>query len=285
MHAVRVLGTFLSAFAVCVSAAEADESQDITLTFGVYQTDKASVMYRQFTPIIKQLENELQERANRSARIHVVIFKTYSEANDALVAGEVDFVRFGPASYVIAKNREPGLSLLAMEQKDGERRFCGVIVVRTDSPIENLADLAGKRFAFGDENSTIGRYLAQAELVKAGVHARDLTHYEYLGRHDLVAKAVSLGDFDAGSIKENTFAKLAADGKLRVLLKFDNVTKPWIARAGLDPELVEHLKESLLAVDDADALKSLKFSGFVPASDEDYQFVREGMCESGRFDD
>ena len=85
-----------------------------------------------------------------------------------------------------------------MEDKKGERRFSGVIVVGADSSIKRLADLAGKRFAFGDENSTIGRYLAQAELVKAGIRARDLAHYEYLGRHDLVAKAVSLGDFRAG---------------------------------------------------------------------------------------
>lgn len=272
-------------FAVCVSAIEAGESSDVHLSFGVYQTDKASVMYQQFTPIIEQLEAQLRSRTNRPARIHLVIFKSYSEANDALVAGEVDFVRFGPASYVIAKQREPGVTLLAMEHKNGERRFSGVIVVPSDSSIENLADLKGKRFAFGDENSTIGRYLAQAELAKAGIRARDLSHYEYLGRHDLVAKAVSLGDFDAGSIKENTYKKLADEGKLRVLWKFDNVTKPWIARAGIDADLFDHLRQSLLSIDDEDALKSLKFSGFLPASDDDYLFVRDGMDESGRFTD
>lgn len=285
MGAVKRMLVFLAFVSVSVSIASGDDLQDMALSFGVYQTDKASVMYQQFTPIIKELEEQLEKRTGREARIHLVIFKTYDEANDALVAGEIDFVRFGPASYVIAKQRNPEVSLLAMEQKNGERRFSGVIVVPSASSIQSLADLAGKRFAFGDENSTIGRYLAQAELVKAGVRAHDLSHYEYLGRHDLVAKAVALGDFDAGSIKENTFQKLAADGKLRVLWKFDNVTKPWIARAGLDPDLFEHLRQGLLGIENAAALKSLKFSGFLPTSDDEYEFVRNGMQESERFTD
>ena len=85
----------------------------------------------------------------------MIIFKSYGEANDALISGDVDFVRFGPASYVIAKDRDPGISLLAMEHKDGEKRFGGVIVVRTNSTIRELSDLKGSRFAFGDEELTM----------------------------------------------------------------------------------------------------------------------------------
>jgi hypothetical protein len=36
-----------------------------------------------------------------------------------------------------------------------------VIAVQKDSPLKTLAELKGKKFAFGDQNSTIGRYLAQ----------------------------------------------------------------------------------------------------------------------------
>jgi len=262
---------------------ETAHAEDTSLSFGVYQTDKASVMYKQFTPVIKQLERNLSTRVERPVRIHLMIFKTYDEANDALVSGDVDFVRFGPASYVIAKQRDPAISLLAMEHNEGQKRFDGVIVVRVDSPIMELSDLKGKRFAFGDENSTIGRYLAQAALLQAGLHSRDLADYAYLGRHDKVAKSVALGDYDAGSVKENTYKKLNQDGALRILHRFENVTKPWIARSGMAPELIRHLQESLLSIDDTEALEALKFSGFLPASDAEYQFVRQGMSSSEEF--
>ncbi|MBN1908719.1 MAG: PhnD/SsuA/transferrin family substrate-binding protein [Pirellulales bacterium] len=265
------------------SARAEDAGDDVNLSFGVYQTDKPSTMYQQFTPVIKQIERNMGERLGRPVRIHMVIFKTYEEANQALVDGEVDFVRFGPASYVLAKDRNPDISLLAMEHEKGKKRFHGVIVVPEHSPVQKLADLKGSRFAFGDENSTIGRYLVQDVLAKAGVHARDLAGYAYLDRHDTVAKAVALGDYDAGSVKENTFKKLNQDGKLRVLHRFENVMKPWIARSGLDPKLLSPLRESLLAIKDPAALKALKFSGFLPAEDADYQFVRDGMKRSEKF--
>lgn len=268
---------------VWTSSATAHAEEDLSLSFGVYQTDKASVMYRQFTPVIKLLEQEVSTRIGRPVRIHMIIFKSYEEANDALISGDVDFVRFGPASYVIAKDRDPGISLLAMEHKDGEKRFGGVIVVQTNSTIRELSDLKGSRFAFGDEYSTIGRYLVQAELSLAGVRARDLADYAYLGRHDKVIKAVALGDYDAGAAKENTFKKLNLDGMLRVLHRFDNVTKPWVARSEMDSELTVHLRESLLSIKDPTALEALKFSGFLPTNDAEYQFVREGMQRAEGF--
>jgi phosphonate transport system substrate-binding protein len=159
-----------------------------------------------------------------------------------------------------------------------------VIAVKQDSPLKTLAELKGKRFAFGDQNSTIGRYLAQAELVKAGVHAADLANFAYLGRHDMVARAVELGDYDAGSMAAGTFEDSRAAGKLRALATFDNVTKPWLARAGLDPAVTAGLRASLLTLKDAAVLKELKISGFAPASDEDYALVREGMKHADGFE-
>ena len=48
-----------------------------------------------------------------------------------------------------------------------------------------------KSFAFGNELSTIGRYLAQQYLMQHGIHEKDLSHYKYLGRHDRVGTAVA----------------------------------------------------------------------------------------------
>lgn len=259
-------------------------AKTLILSFGVYQSDKATVMYKKMTPVLEYLQDDLEKRLGRPIDIHLNIFKSYDDGIDAIARGEIDFVRFGPAPYITAKQREPRLELIAMEQEGGDKRFKGVVIVRKDSPIQKLADLKGKRFAFGDPNSTIGRYLVQAELVKAGVHAHDLAGFKFLDRHDKVAAAVDVGDFDAGAVMMTSFEQANERGTLRILTSFDNVTKPWIARAGFDPKVREALMESLIALKDPAVLKELKVSGFAKASDDEYGFVREGMQSANEFD-
>jgi phosphonate transport system substrate-binding protein len=255
----------------------------LTLSFGVYQSEKATVMYRKLTPIMDFLSDDLDNRLKRPVDVKLTIFNTYEDCIAALVKGDVDFVRLGPASYVTAKGKQPNIDLLAMEAENGEKRFKGVIIVKKDSPIHSLAELKGKKFAFGDQNSTIGRYLAQAELVKAGLHWGDLAQCKYLGRHDTVASAVQLGDFDAGSLHIKAFDAANKAGDLRVLLAFDNVTQPWVVRAGMERPVIEALQKSLLSIKDPDLLKELRISGFLPTSDAEYQFVRDGMKQAEEF--
>ncbi len=254
------------------------------LQFGVYAADKPSSVFRQFKPVTRHLEDRMTRALGRPVKVRLKIFKTYEEANNALVSGAVDFVRFGPASYVIAKRRNKDIRLLAIEENKGKRRFQGVICVRAKSPIRTLADLKAKRFAFGDENSTIGRYLSQAKLRRANVWAGDLKGFAYLGRHDKVVTSVLHGKFDAGAAKISTFRKYEKKG-LRILTTFDNVTKPWVARAGLDDRVFTALRDALLQTNDETVLRAVgkKLSGFGQVTDSEYDFVREGMSLSAEF--
>lgn len=256
----------------------------ITLSFGVMQSDKATVMYRKLSPVLDALGDDLEKRLQCTVDIRLSIFRTYDEGIDALVDEQIDFGRFGPASYITAKHREPAVQLIAMETENDQKRFKGVVVVRESSPLKSLSELKGKRFAFGDPNSTIGRYLSQAELAKAGIHAGDLAAYKYLDRHDKVAAAVEVGDYDAGAIAMSTYESANKKGTLRVIASFDNVTKPWVARSGLDPAVIEALKQSLYELKNPAVLKELKISGFTSTSDEEYHFVREGMKAADEFE-
>jgi len=254
---------FLFSFLALISSPALAANDELSLIFGLYQSDKASEMYKKFNPVIMALQEKLIAELEQPVEIKIQIYKTYQEALDALVFGNVDFVRFGPVSYTLAKSRNPGVQLLAMENKKGSRSFNGVIVVRSDSWINSLHDLKRQSFAFGDSNSTIGRYLAQAELLAVGIHGDDL-EYKYLGRHDTVAKAVIIGDYQAGALKESSFNKANVEGELRVLSKFANVTKPWIARANLPEPIVDALTKVLLQLHDQQTLKKLKVEGFFP---------------------
>ncbi len=274
---------FVALLLMACPAMASSAEEPITLRFGIYQTDTATEMYQRFAPLLDAIEGSMSESLQRPVKLELTIFKEYQEGQDALVDGSVDFVRFGAASYVLSHERNSELELLAMEQKGGKKEFLGVIAVRADSPYKDVADLVGHRFAFGNERSTIGRYLAQAELHAAGIKAGDLAHFEFLGRHDKVAKAVAIGDFDAGAMKINSFNKANADGGLRILAQFPVVTKPWIARSGLSDDLSGALRQSLLHLEDKSALGALKISGFFPTSDAEYEFIRQGMMRSREF--
>jgi len=275
----------LSALAAPLSAqARAKGADTLELTFGVYQTDKATVMYKMFTPILEAIQDDMSLELGRPVDIALTIFKSYDDGIQALVDGKVDLVHFGPASYVTAKTRNPGIQLVAMEHEKGEKRFKGVIVVQKDSPIQTIEDLRGKRFAFGDKNSTIGRYLVQARLVENGLYAKDFASFKYLERHDQVAGAVEMGDFEAGSVKFSTYKKYGDKGTLRKLAEFENVTKPVVARAGFDASAFSAAQEAFYGLKDEAVLKELKISGFMPSLDADYDFVRDGMKKSAAFE-
>jgi phosphonate transport system substrate-binding protein len=269
------------------SASEAprlDEPEPLHLTFGVYPTDKATVMYRMFTPLLESLAVELEKELERPVDIELTIFRSYDQGIDALCDGGVDFVHFGPASYITAKERNPDLQLIAMEHESGQKRFQGVIFVRHDSPIQTLAQLEGKSFAFGDPNSTIGRWLVQAELVRAGLRVDDFSKVKYHERHDQVAAVVEHGDFDAGSVKSSTFEKANLQNTLRSIATFENVTKPIVARAGLPAEVSKAIQIALFRLSDPSIFKDLKISGFMAARDDDYKFVRDGMKKARAFE-
>lgn len=276
----------LSAGALMVAAAgwAAPVRADLTLSFGVYSSDKPSSMVIQFRPILNTLERNLTKIRGEPVKIRMHVAKSYQRGLNDLLTGKVDFSRFGPASYVTAKETDSKIEILAIETNKGSKVFNGVIVVPLESPIKNIAQLRGKTFAFGDEESTIGRYLAQLYLMRNDIRSSDLGHFQYLGRHDAVGAAVGGGRFEAGALKESTYSKQVKNGvPLRAIATFPNVTKPWIARGKLPDQIKKELRTALLAVQDPKALKSLSADGLVTGDESDYAFIREAMLNNYMF--
>ncbi len=259
-------------------------SADVSLVFGTYAADKPTATVLKFKPLLRALEESLSRQLDQPVRIRTQITTNYADAIEALVRGNVDFARFGPASYITAKSQNDALALLAMEAAKGRKTFNGVICVHEDSPIQSIADLRGRSFAFGNELSTIGRYLSQRELLNNGIGGGDLARFDYLGRHDRVGMAVANGEFDAGALKESTFKKLRkSKARIRKIASFPNVTKPWIASSALSPRIAAALRRALLDLQDEAALKALKKSGFLEAADSDFDTIRQAIASSQRF--
>ncbi|MCP4042513.1 MAG: PhnD/SsuA/transferrin family substrate-binding protein, partial [Gammaproteobacteria bacterium] len=96
------------------SASSSDSMSARPVQFGVYAHVRSTEMYKKMEPFRNHLQEELQRRGIGRA-VELRIYSTYGDGIDALVHGKVDFVRFGPVSYVLAKERNPHIRLLAME--------------------------------------------------------------------------------------------------------------------------------------------------------------------------
>ncbi len=73
-------------------------SAEIVLKFGVYTADKPTAVVTQFRPLIKILESDLTKTLGETVNIKFQISGSYEAGILALVKGDVDFSRFGPAS-------------------------------------------------------------------------------------------------------------------------------------------------------------------------------------------
>ena len=257
---------------------------DITLVFGTYAADKPTATVKQHKPFLNYLAGELSAELGEKVTIRMKIAKDYDTGIGHLADGDVDFARFGPASYVTVVERNPGIQIIAIESNGGEKTFKGVIAVHSESDAHSLADLKQRSFAFGSELSTIGRYLAQSHLLDAGIASGDLSGFEYLGRHDVVGTAVGSKKFTAGALKEDTFQKLVKQGvPIKVLIEFDNVTKPWLAASDLDPRVLNAMRRIMLSPPKDEAAASLAKDGFLEGNDLDYDFIRQAMHHSRNF--
>jgi phosphonate transport system substrate-binding protein len=257
---------------------------DISIKFGTYAPDKPSAMVKQLSPSLKELSRLTSEILGEPVDIQLKIVRGYAAGIKQIVEGKVDFTRVGPASYVAAKDASPRIKILAMEKKRGKKTFNGIIAVHRDSPLNTLQDLRGKTFGFGNQRSTLGRYFAQLHLMEAGIRGSDLESFRYLGRHDKVGRAVGAKLVDAGALEETTFYKLVKAGvPIRAIAKMENATRPWIARSGLNPRLFEGLQKAMLGLKNKQALKALRFDGFLPGSDSDYAATRRAIRENKHF--
>ncbi len=257
---------------------------DIQLVFGVYPSEKPSKMVKRFRPALDAIETHMTRDLGEEVAIKTQVMSGYIKGLESLVIGEVDFARLGPASYVMGKRENPDITLLSLESEKGAIAFDGVIVVHDDTDITEVAHLKGRTFAFGSERSTLGRYFAQTYLADVGIHAKDLGDYDYLSHHEAVGLAVGAGRYEAGVLNRRKFEELQRRGvRLREIASFENVTRAWVARSGLEPRLQASLRAALLSIEDPAVLQTLGFDGFLPGRDVDFDKTRRALVDYVQF--
>ena len=259
----------------------ADETAAGVLRMGVVPIEAPAIMFRNFSPLADHLSKELKRKVDLKVAVD------FQSAIRDLEQGITQFCFMGPSTYISA-HAKFGAKLMVKALNDGKPFHHSVIVTREDSGINNLEDIKGRSFAFGDINSTTSHIVPRAMLLSAGIDVKDLLYYNYLGHHEEVIKALLAGDFDAGGVME-TVALKHKDKGIR-LLKFSEDIPEFNICSGpvTDIKVVGEIRQVLLKLDTSTAegarvLKSINesYTGFADATDDDYNNIRAMMAKIG----
>lgn len=263
---VSLLSFFLLANISTTIAAEKTE-----ILLGSVAMDIPAVMHKRLSPLTTYLSEQiglpvsLKLSANMGAAINEIALRN------------VDIAYLTPVAYLKAYKKGK-VQIIAKTVTKGKASFQLMIVVKEDSSIKTVSDLAGKSFAFGDKRALLQR----AALVGGGMPLDKLDSYEFIGHYDNIATAVSRGAFDAGILKDTMAFKWEGKG-LRIIYATPDLPPYNVAvSSDISPDLMAKIKNAFLALDGNNpkhlkVIKALdkKYNGFAATSDAEYDVIRE----------
>ena len=239
-------------FILLSSVITADAQETLKLCIHPYLA--ASDLHRRFAPLAEYLSDKL------GTKVEIQISSDYKEHIENIGNDIVDIAYMGPASYVKLVETYGKKPVLAAIEIKGKSYFHGVIIAEKNSSISSLKDLRGRKFAFGDPNSTMSHLVPRYMLWEAGIDIYELSGHKHLSNHDNVALGVLTGNFDAGAVKIETYYKYKDRG-LKVIATSPEINEHlFVASSELPEETMQVLRKALLELKDQESGKRIMSS-------------------------
>ena len=187
----------LVAVGACGPSAEqaggSGESAPEVLVFAAIPSEESTTLEQSYQHVIALLEKET------GRKVEFQQATDYAAVIEGQRSGKIHIAKYGPLSYVLARDTGAGVVAVAAEQKDkgGKPGYHSYGVVKADSPIRTLADLAGKKVCFTDPTSTSGYLYPRAALLDLGIDPETELTTVLAGGHDAAALSAASGQCDA----------------------------------------------------------------------------------------
>lgn len=219
-------------------------------------------------------------------KIEVFPFSSVADLTRSLGAGQVDIAVSNPFAYVAAR-KAVGAQVIFKCVTADRVSTRSQIIAPASSDLRDIGDLKGKVVGFVDPSSAWGYLFPAAYLVENGVIPnRDLAQVVFLGDEASVVKAVLEGRVEAGASSEGALAMVRQeipDVQERIIVIASTPPVPGTTvsvRPGLEAELVDRIKQALLAaVNDDEGRVAWKVitgtDGLVEAQDQEYDVIRD----------
>ena len=272
---LRVIVAFVAAIVATLVTLEFARAADV-LNMGLVPSEDPRVIMNDNQMLLEQLEKSLH------MKIKPFIATDYNGVIEALRSKKLDIALLGPFSYALATTVANVEAFALLETERQGATYHSIIIARPDHGIRGLEDLGGKTFAFVDPGSTSGFLFPKAGLIKAGYDPDTyFSRVIFSGGHDASAIAVQNGKVDAASIAD----ALLETAYNRGMLKRGEVSVIWTSEAIPGPPIVyrrdlpEDLKAKIRAafgqIHDLPWGPKTRIKRWVPATDSDYDVIRE----------
>lgn len=222
-------------------------------------------------------------QAELSVEVEMVTTSSYQATTVALENGDADIARLGGEPLIQAYDNFGVVPLVREINPRGISEYHGIIISQPGTFEEPFTweQLKGKSLAFPDVGSTSG-YLSNLANMKAnGIYLEDLGEYGFLGSHPIVFEAILAGSVQAGGTNDWRTELACRKGGYQEGVDFVILAKSppipmnaWAVRGDMPEERKEAIRRALLSVPQEAFDQSEQVKGFVPATIEDYDYIR-----------
>lgn len=255
-----------------------------------------------FTAIPDQDESRLRERFGKVAdyltqtlgvETRYVPVKSYAAAVTAFRNDQVQLAWFGGLSGVRARLLVDGSTAIAQGVEDPNFQTYFIAHASTGLQPSNSFpnDIAGKVFTFGSKGSTSGRLMPEYHIRKnLGKSPDDVFNkVGFSGNHSKTIALVQSGAYQVGAVNFKVWERELKEGKIdpsKVSVIWKTPDYPdyqWSIRGDVDKRwgagFAKKVQSALINMKDKDLLDSFPRSGFIAASNADFQPILDTARE------
>lgn len=287
-----------------VLSACGQQGDDVDATSSAAQQDRPTLS---FTAIPDQDEQELQKRFDKIADylqqklnvpVRYIPVKSYAASVAAFGNNQVQLAWFGGLTGIQARQLVPGSQ--AIVQGAADKNFRSYFIANVSTGLEPGDSfpraIAGKTFTFGSKGSTSGRLMPEHFIREAFGKTPDevFQRVGFSGDHSRTIQLVQSGAYQVGAVnyavwnKEKKLGRIDAS-KVNVIWKSPPYSDyQWSIRGDVNKTWGDSFKakvtQALLDMQDPSLLQAFPRTEMVPASNEEYDALKQTGKQIGVLD-
>lgn len=250
-------------------------------TFTAIPDKNKKQLRKRFGPVSRYLENNL------GVPVKYVPVESYTAALTEFSNNQVQLAWFGGFAGLQARARVPGSQAIAQGIED--KAFSTYFIANTATGLVKSAsfprNIMGKTFVFGARGSTSGRLMPEYYIRHEFGEAPEevFERVAYSGSHSRTIEMVQSGAYQVGVLNTRVWDSERANidpEKVKVIWQTPPYSDyQWTIRGDVDKTwgkgFQAKVTKALLAMEAPELLQAFPRSQFIPATNEDYEPIRE----------